>query len=175
MAKEKVFLKYLESGQISLDKNGRFWRHYDWRGKKVINPPRPLGVENHGHVILRVSSAKKRISCPASRVVYAHVTGKILSSKHTIVHKNGNRRDNRFENLAVVTPVPKSESRAKAKATTIPNKLSPYQVIEIRGKLEDSCGTGIVVLADKYGVSPTTISLIKHAHYPYNKYGSAII
>lgn len=97
------------------------------------------------------------------RLVLAAFVGPLPSTKHQVNHKNGNRSDNRIENLEYATP---SENQAHAWRTlnrvSRPGskhhnaKLTEAVVIEIRLRYE--AGEKQKDIAAEFGVSRPTIS-----------------
>ena len=56
-------------------------------------------IDRHGYVILTARSGEGGYQQPEHRKVMERVLGRKLETHETVHHKNGNRRDNRPENL----------------------------------------------------------------------------
>lgn len=145
---ELFFLWELEQGYLSLDDDGRFWRHFCYFGKsgRWLDKPVRADVPNdQGYRRLRKNQASMPIlEAQAHRIVWMATNGNIPEGLH-IHHKNARRSDNRLCNIEPVTPAQNSRNTAilgrarglKGEANKN-SKLTTQQVIKIRKmKLED--------------------------------------
>ena len=168
----------VEMGEIEIDNMGRVWRlavrrSNRWtRETKQVKCNRRRAEHDNGHYLMvRVMIDGTRFHALAHRLVWRHFMGRIPAHL-TINHKNGNKRDNRLENLELATY---SEQRIHAiqvlNHSWIQNgeknamaKLTNPQVLEIR-KLRAS-GMKLKEIGDIFGVSFQAISKIaKHQRW----------
>jgi hypothetical protein len=104
---EQVVAAFVSHGDLSIDEQGRVWRHRKKVGgnhPKLVDLPAPVRAENivpPGRHQIQVSVLGKRIVCLASRLVWFLHNGEI-PDKHHIHHRNGNKQDNALSNLACV-------------------------------------------------------------------------
>lgn len=107
---ENQVLSAVESGLFEIDDLGRIWRlgkrGWDrWKRKIRINTCLKVRAENKtglGYLQIRVMVNGKRAHAGAHRVVWRFFNGDIPLGM-TINHKNGNKSDNRPENLELAT------------------------------------------------------------------------
>lgn len=95
-------LELVASGVLSIDDEGRIWRHSvsTTGGTMMPIPPRRAETTSHAGV-MTVSLEGRHIA--ASRIVWEHVTGDRLTTNDRIAHKNKDKTDNRFSNLEIAT------------------------------------------------------------------------
>ncbi len=101
---EDDFLRAVYAGCFEIDADGSIWRV----GRMRLGSVRPCvrrRAENKApqYLQVRVVLDGKRIHALAHRVVWAYFNGPIPDGA-VINHKNGNKRDNRPENLEPVSP-----------------------------------------------------------------------
>jgi DNA-binding XRE family transcriptional regulator len=154
----QVMLKEVKSGSIELDQIGRFWKLS--RGIKV----RAEHKTSSGYLQLRKMVGGKRYHVCAHRVVWAIHNGPIAAGK-VINHKNGQKSDNRPENLECTTY---SENQSHAMQNGLRDQhgeknpasvLTDKEVAEIRLAYANG-GYTQKQLAKQYGVSHQAVSKI---------------
>ncbi len=159
---EPEFFRLLSLGRFSIDDEGRIWRFSNC-GPVLVPPKRaesgPSG--NNGHLRVRI---RRGFFVSAHRIVWIHFHGQIPLGFEPN-HINGNKIDNRPENLELVTHRNNSIHSLKilkrriAKGETISSsKLTEQQVNEIRelGGLKISHSD----ISKRFGVSQVQISNI---------------
>lgn len=99
----------IEMGELEIDSEGRIWRvaarRYDrWAGTTRSIPCARRRAENPTgeYLQVRVMIDGRRIHALAQRMVWRHFFGPVPDGK-TINHKNGDKLDNRPENLEPAT------------------------------------------------------------------------
>lgn len=98
------------SGELSIDSGGRVWRHAArranrWAGATRSIPCAPRRAEKStplGYLMVRVMVDGTRHCALAHRLVW-HVMRGPIPEGLTINHRNGDRADNRPENLELAT------------------------------------------------------------------------
>jgi len=172
---EKFFLSLVQNGTLSIDDEGRIWRHWwihPFAGR--IRLKKPKRAENAGRY-LRLSTFKdgQSIKASAHRVVYIYFFGDVIDDLE-IDHKDCNKHNNCPSNLEPVTqlenikratdnglgrvkknrktPYPRGENAARA-------VLTWDDVREIRRLYKERVMTQ-QQLADNYGVKRANISAI---------------
>lgn len=168
---ENTLAQLLESGEWTIDLEGRIWRHSIRTGRKsggfTLSPlETPRRCEKRlttGYLQVRMMFDGKRITALAHRLVWRHFHGEIPAGL-CINHKNGVKDDNRPENLELATY---SQNMSHAHRTGLLNqngernhrtKLSQSQVLEIRRRRE--AGERLKSIAADFGISDRTASKI---------------
>jgi hypothetical protein len=136
---------------------------YSW-GKEEIAPYK----NRDGYLYVKIGPPGMKKNHAVHRLVTEAFTGPLLAGM-TTNHVNGNKCDNRPENLSYAT---RSENMRHAVETgliptnygrvsgTPRNKLTTEIVIQIKRRLQE--GALISELSAEYGVSRTTVSHIVH-------------
>jgi hypothetical protein len=173
---EKAAYVAITSKELEVDDQGRVWRvmkrTYDrWtKGVKTTRCKRVRAesVNTAGYLQVRVMRDSKRIYAAAHRLVWLHFKGEIPLGM-TVNHKNGNKADNRMENLELATM---SEQRIHAIRVlncgrTIPRgELNPKHqatesmVAEIRRRHD--AGEKEIQLAADFGMTRRAVWAICH-------------
>jgi hypothetical protein len=101
---EEQLLSCVESGDLSIDDEGRVWRHRVRGGGwiKDIAPRRAEHLTDDGYFQVRVMLERRRYHAAAHRLVYRVKVGPIPAGL-TINHINGLKTDNRPSNLEPAT------------------------------------------------------------------------
>jgi len=143
-------------------KNGKIWGKIPLSGPKSSSktyPWRVVGTQRGGYRLVRYRGKIIRIH----RVIYRKFVGKLGRFKE-VNHKNGNKSDNRVQNLELMTSKQNIDHAIKYlhhKGTAIlSSKLNPTKVIEIRNFLKD--GYSHRKLGSIYHVHHSIISDIKN-------------
>lgn len=189
--REAEALALIRDGFWQIDQQGRLWSVKQWVPSSKAEPPVvcatnpiPLGWPGtDGYLRVALPYDSIRYACRVDRLVWRHFHGQIHPG-WTIVHKNGVKRDNRIENLELMTPNERAQSRESSARTVHsvrpeanrsapvvhsgrpqpygrPSQLTGDQVLKI-GELLQS-GVKIKLLATQYGVSSSRIYQIKSA------------
>lgn len=97
-------LSMLSDGRFTIDEDGGIWRCACFRFKKwvSINPRRAENLGGKGYLRLTMQIDGKLHSVQAARVIWIHLNGPIPYGLQ-INHKDKNKKNNRIENLEVVT------------------------------------------------------------------------
>jgi hypothetical protein len=101
--REDVAVECLERGDISVDDQGRFWRHRKRVGgmaHKVVEVRRERAeyVSKSGRLELKVYENGWRYTCQAHRLVWLLAYGEIPEG-HRVAHISDDKADNRLSNL----------------------------------------------------------------------------
>lgn len=171
--RENEVYRAVESGELSIDSQGRIWRlaarrANRWGAGTVTIPCTPRRAENQTgkYQQVRVMFDGKRIHALAHRLVWRHFNGPIPPGL-TVNHKNGRQSDNRPSNLELSTsPEQTRHSRRTLRRGPLNQfgprnpmaKLSTEQVQEICSRRAD--GELLTSIAADYGVAQQTISKI---------------
>lgn len=152
------FLKRIEEGYYTII-DGRI---FNKNGKEMKNK------ETYGYRILDTRQNGRSYTVKQHRLLYAYYNGlDSLIDGLTINHINGNKEDNRKENLEQITfSANAKHAREIGLQPRIKRKISFEQAEEIR-KLNKE-GKSQRFLAKQYGVEKNTISNI--LHYKTHKY-----
>ena len=119
----------LVPSQLQIDEQGRIWRiarrggNPNRGGIRITPMPRHRAeyVERYGYLLIAATISNQRYVTGAHRVVWTHFNSPIPDGL-TINHKNGNKEDNRPENLELATH---SEQRRHALAVLNVNRNRP--------------------------------------------------
>jgi len=178
---EEFVYEAVKSGELDIDSEGRIWRigarrGNRWTGETHVIPCERRRAEHDtgSYLQVRVMRDKVRVYCMAHRLVWRHLRGRIPEGL-TINHKNGQKKDNRPENLETATYSEQMvhaidslgqhrwmrDQEGKRNRQT---KLTTEQVVtilmlreQILAEMETRHGKMISMLADKYGVSYQTV------------------
>lgn len=74
-------------------KSPKMEQHPRWKGGKI--------VDGNGYIKIRIGGGERYK--PEHRIIMEKEIGRKLLSSELVHHKNGNRKDNRIENLLLVT------------------------------------------------------------------------
>lgn len=179
---ELVAYDAVRNGELEIDADGNIWRiairrWNRWKGEFITTPCERHRAEHDTGAYLQVGlrMSKKKVNANAHRLVFMHFNGEVPEGM-TINHKNGNKKDNRPENLEAVTY---SENVKHAYRTGLkeqngeknPNaKLTNTQVEEIR-KIYATREKTQMELSKIYGVSFQSISKIVRGDRRKNQEG----
>lgn len=113
---ESILLDMVRAGEFSINRQGEIWRHAMRKGNGMgggwkllkVAPRRADKKEGIGYMRIVCNVGKKRPALMAHRIIWQYFNGPIPEGME-INHKNGNRADNRLENLEVVTHKQNSE------------------------------------------------------------------
>ena len=177
---EEIIYQAVERGELEIDEMGRVWRiklrtGTRW-GKGAVNVPCEKRRAEHDigtYLQIRVMVNWKRTYCMAHRLVWRHFSGAIPEGM-AINHKNGNKKDNRPDNLEVVTysgntrhmleVLQKGRVLHQNGMDNLMAKLNEQAILEIRAlsitilaEMKSRNGHKISELAEKYGVSYSTV------------------
>lgn len=171
MNTEEFVYQVVMTGEMEIDDQGRVWRTVirggdRWKGGVRLNPCNRRRAEHDqgDYLQVRLMIAGKRAYCLAHRLVWQHFRGPIPDGL-TVNHVNGEKKDNRPENLEVVTL---SENLRHAfriglkqqwGQTNPAAKLTDDQVVIIRETYARG-GVSQEKLAQQFGVTFQTISNI---------------
>ena len=168
---EEMAYQAVLMGELEIDSVGNVWRvaarrGNRWRGKTQTIHCKQRRAEHTagGYLQVRVTIDGVRIHALAHRLVWKHFRGEIPEGMQ-INHINGNKKDNRIENLEVVTP---SQNMKHAFRTGLKDQhgesnpsaiLTDKDVKEIRSTYASNKMTQAEI-AEKYQVAHQTISKI---------------
>jgi len=182
---ERIMINAITTGLLCVDFVGRIWRLKEYKGYgkkkgqhqllKVFPVRRAEHQLPTGYLQIRCTLNGKRLLCPAHRLVWQYFYGDI-PPKLYINHKNGIKKDNRPENLELLTHSENDKHKYKIglqkplKGEKYPYiKLTNKQIICIKNLYKNS-KISQRKIAKIFNVSQSLISLIVN-----NKYRSAII
>lgn len=164
MRSEEIILQLEAAGEFEIRPDGTIWRLKVRRGNITLPCP-PRRAEHrtpHGYLQVRAMVGCRRYHVGAHRVIWWKFRGPIPDGM-VINHINGQKDDNRLENLELVTP---SGNAMHAHRTGLRDqhgernpaaKLTDHEVAQIRLAYA-SGGFTQAELARKYGVSFQHIS-----------------
>jgi hypothetical protein len=170
-SKEERALEAVASGRISIDADGRIWKH--WRrlsGGTVqhYDPPRRADhPDKLGYCRASIPLESGTIIVYAHRLAWVAANGRVPEGLE-INHKDGNKRNNRLDNLELVTHRDNQRhayhvlgKHPHLGIVNVPRKLTWEQVCELRRqRMEDVPTPTYRELAKQYGVSDTTVRAI---------------
>jgi hypothetical protein len=170
-SKDEIFMDLVRSGVLSVDSDGRIWRHSATTrggGRTYEFPERRAEcLGKRGYLCLSLKLNRKTRSIGAHRIVWIHFNGPIPIDKE-INHINAIRTDNRPSNLEAISHgdnmrhayglglIHRASGEKHPKA-----KLTAENVAEIRS-LYSTGAAGISDLARRFGVVSGTVDHIIH-------------
>ncbi|MFA5187435.1 MAG: HNH endonuclease signature motif containing protein [Patescibacteria group bacterium] len=169
MQERKIFALVVR-GVFEVDSAGRVWRRKKRMSNGGLFTIRRVRAEKempNGYLVVRAKMGEgKYVKCLAHRLVWECWHGPIPNGQ-TVNHKNGDKADNRPENLELATQKEQAKhardvlgTKADWRGTKNPSaKLDQKSVADIRYLL--SVGARCVDIAADFGVSDRTISAIK--------------
>jgi len=170
--KERVVIQAVRDGTLSIDAEGRVWRHFIIRnGRRYSIPVKraEYGNTRFGvptYLAVQVFVNGRRVTVLAHRLVWQFFHGDIPEDRE-INHRDGRKRNNRPSNLEITTTQGNSiHSYQELDRTRLPGELNPWskltedQILFVRDSLSRHRYTG-VQLAALVGCSAAHISRIK--------------
>lgn len=171
---EVVVYDAVTQGLLEIDPLGRIWKIAERRGNRWGAPPKIRKVtrrraehDTGTYLQVRWMVDRKRTNALAHRLVWMHFNGRIPGTL-TINHKNGDKQDNRLENLELVTYSENAKHAARVlKVGHCANqwgeqnyqaKLTEKDVAEIRRRR--AAGERLIPIAKDFRVTYQTISKI---------------
>lgn len=172
---EQVYIAVIR-GEIEVDGLGRLWRvgkrgRNRWDGSSRTYKCKRVRAERQvpaGYLQVRAMINGTRHNASAHRLVWLHFRGRIPDGL-VINHKNGNKSDNRLDNLEVVTPSVNAQHATRIlKVGHCANqngernymaKLTNSDVIEIRRRRNEK-NEPLKKIADDYGIKFQAVSKI---------------
>ena len=178
MQNEDEVYRAVQMGEFMIDAQGQVWRTVArradrWRGGSRAIPCAPRRAENKtglGYLQVRTMLEGRRYHALAHRLVYRHFKGPIQPGL-TINHKNGQKDDNRPDNLEAATY---SEQAIHARtvlrrgrleqggAMNPMAKLTAEDVVKIRARR--AAGEKLRAIAADFGVTDRAVSKIARGH-----------
>lgn len=169
-SEEKVYSAVLR-GELEIDNRGRIWRVGKHGRGNITYKCKRVRAEHHlpsGYLQIRAMIEGIRHNSSAHRLVWLHFRGRIPDGL-VINHKNGNKSDNRLDNLEVVTPSVNAQHAARIlKVGHCANqngernymaKLTKSDVIEIRRRRNEK-NEPLKKIADDYRIKFQAVSKI---------------
>lgn len=158
-----LIAELLSSGAFHVDDAGRLWRAiHQWQ--RYPNAKRPAHwtqcatVSCYGYLVTRFRYATLFVH----RIVYAALLGQLVEGME-INHKNGDKQDNRPENLELVTNRDNQRHAVRhglrRPENTNTARLTWAQVRDIRRRAAERSASGRA-MGREYGVTHNTISSI---------------
>ena len=106
---EEFVYQLVEDGQLEIEADGSIWRVAirtgdRWTKSAKVTPCERRRAENRAgnYLTVRAMIDGKRVTALAHRLVWRHLHGP-LPPDMTVNHKNGNKKDNRPDNLELAT------------------------------------------------------------------------
>jgi hypothetical protein len=121
---ERFFIGLIEDGTLSVDEQGKIWRHY-WThptGKRIkLDPPRR--AEDRHSKYLRLSTFKdgKSIRATAHRVIYIYIHGDVIDG-YEVDHVDTDKMNNAPGNLEKVTGQVNKDRASKNGLLNVPHQ-----------------------------------------------------
>jgi hypothetical protein len=94
-----IFLKYDCQITKTQKNNPCCSKKCAYKLRKKSNLPSGESLAHHGYILIRISNNKTRYK---HRVVMEQYLGRKLNKNEIVHHKNGNKSDNRIENLELI-------------------------------------------------------------------------
>jgi hypothetical protein len=172
---ELVLLEAVKMGLLEIDDKGRIWKVAErrigrWGTTRATKRPCPRKRAEHdngSYLQVRWMVNGERTMALAHRLVWVHFNGPIQGAL-VVNHRNGKKKDNRPENLEIVTHKKNAQHavRTLGVGTTLNQrgeknpsaKLTATEVVQIRQRRAD--GEQLKSLAKAFGVSFQAISKI---------------
>lgn len=161
-----IFLKKLERGEL-IYRNGQIYHCFNQRGNYLVVPKIAGRKNTSGYIQLSARLDGKEVSSAAHRVIWAYFNSREnLRQDYEVNHINGNKLDNKIENLESITSS-ENQKHAYRIGLKVPmfgeknpdSRLSTKQVLRIKELI--LLGLLDVEIAKIYDVSSVNIRNIR--------------
>lgn len=166
MTKDEYIAWNISEGNIIVDTSeGKVYGTRGPGGIKLDQPKELLGSNVNGYLVVSIRNGHTKMQCRIHRIVWIAQHG-IIPNGYVIDHKNNNKKDNRIENLQMLTP---AENSTKARTDGLYKIHGDAGTAKITDEVHDAIqylygnsDISIRELSEKFGISKSRVHQIIH-------------
>lgn len=164
MTKDEYIAYAIYNGDITVDAvNGKIFTTRGPGGTRLDKPRELIGCDCNGYLVSKITCKNTKLTCRHHRIIWISKYG-VIPEGYVIDHINNNKKDNRIENLQLLTT---KENSTKAKEEGLylsgednkATKLSPELRDEV-AFLYDVSDMTMREIANLYGISKSRVGQI---------------